>query len=163
LVVKGFKQRYGIDYESATIHLILSIAVSNDWSLHQLDVNNAFLHGVLEEDVFMRQPPGFEYQNHSEHLCKLDTAIYGLKQAPRAWYSRLSGKLQELGFVPSKSDRSLFFYNHGKYKIFVLIYVDDILVASSSIDAALMPLFKIFIRISLSRILEIFVTSLELK
>jgi hypothetical protein len=86
-VVKGFKQRYEIDYEdtfspvvkSATIYLILSIAVSNDWSLRQLDINNAFLHGVLEEDVFMRQPPGFEDKNHPDYLYKLDKAIYKLK------------------------------------------------------------------------------------
>jgi hypothetical protein len=86
-VVKGFKQRYEIDYEdtfspvvkSATIYLILSIVVSNDWSLRQLDINNAFLHGVLEEDVFMRQPPGFEDKNHPDYLYKLDKAIYKLK------------------------------------------------------------------------------------
>jgi hypothetical protein len=65
--------------KSATIYLILSIAVSNDWSLHQLDINNAFLHGVLEEDVFMRQPPGFEDKNHPDYLYKLDKAIYKLK------------------------------------------------------------------------------------
>jgi hypothetical protein len=91
---------------------------------------------VLEEDVFMRQPPGFEDKVHPDYLCKLDKAIYGLKQAPCAWYSQLSGKLQELGFVPSKVDTSLFFYNHGKHKIFVLIYVDDIIIASSSSNAA---------------------------
>jgi hypothetical protein len=86
-VVKGFKQRYEIDYEdtfspvvkSATICLILSIVVSNDWSLCQLDINNAFLHGVLEEDVFMRQPPGFEDKNHPDYLYKLDKATYKLK------------------------------------------------------------------------------------
>jgi hypothetical protein len=87
LVAKGFKQRYEIDYEdtsspivkAATIRLIMSIVVSNDWSLQQLDVYNAFLHGILEEDVFMRQPPGYEDKRHLEYLCKLDKALYGLK------------------------------------------------------------------------------------
>lgn len=83
----------------------------------------------------MRQPPGYEDKVHPHYLCKLDKALYGLKQAPRAWYSRLSKKLQDLGFVPSKADTSLFFYSRGTYTMFVLVYVDDIIVASSSPQA----------------------------
>ncbi|KAK1648882.1 hypothetical protein QYE76_066687 [Lolium multiflorum] len=118
LVAKGFKQRYGIDYEDtfspvvkiATVRLVLALSVSRGWSLRQLDVKNAFLHGVLEEEVYMRQPPGYEDSAHPNYICKLDKALYGLKQAPRAWYSRLSSKLLALGFVASKSDTSLFIY-----------------------------------------------------
>lgn len=121
LVPKGFKQR--------------------GWSLRQLDVQNAFLHGVPEEEVYMKQPPGFVYKNSPFHVCKLDKALYGLKQAPRAWYSRLSQKLQALGFVPSKSDTSLFIYNKSNTSIFVLIYVDDTIVTSSS-DEAVIGLFE---------------------
>jgi histone deacetylase 1/2 len=110
LVAKGFKQRYGIDYEdtfspvvkATTIHLVLALAVSRGWHLRQLDVKNAFLHGVLEEEVYMKQPPGYEDAAHLGHICRLDKALYGLKQAPRAWYSRLSSKLQSLGFYASK-------------------------------------------------------------
>ena len=69
------------------------------------------------------------------HVCKLDKSLYGLKQAPRAWYSRLSSKLQALGFVPSKSDTSLFIYNKSHTSIFALIYVDDIIVTSYSNEA----------------------------
>ena len=108
--------------------------MSRGWSLRQLDVQNAFLHGVLEEEVYMKQPPGFEDKNKPSHICRLDRSLYGLKQAPRAWYSRLSTKLQQLGFTPSKSDTSLFIYNKSNTAIFVLIYVDNIIVTSSSND-----------------------------
>jgi hypothetical protein len=143
LVTKGFKQRYGIDYEdtfnplvkAATIRLILSLAVSNGWSLRQLDVQNAFLHGVMEEEVYMRQPPGYESSEHPNFVCKLDNAIYGLKQASWAWYSKLSSKLRMMGFVPSKGDTSLFFLRVKDVTVYVLVYADDIIVASSSSKA----------------------------
>ncbi|KAK1698711.1 hypothetical protein QYE76_015408 [Lolium multiflorum] len=149
LVAKGFKQRYGIDYEDtfspvvkiATIKIVLSIVVSRGWSLRQLDVKNAFLHGVLEEEVYMKQPPGFEHPDAPHHVCRLDKALYGLKQAPRAWYSRLSAKLQDFGFIPSKADTSLFLYSKSGVTIFVLIYVDDIIVTSSS-DRAISVLLQ---------------------
>jgi hypothetical protein len=155
LVAKGFKQRHGIDYEdtfspvvkASTIRVILSVAVSRGWSLRQLDVQNAFLHGLLEE-VYMKQPLGYEDKSVPGYVCRLDKALYGLKQAPRdkalyglkqaprAWYSRLSMKLQDLGFKLSKADTSLFFYNKGNISIYVLVYVDDIIVASSTPSAA---------------------------
>jgi hypothetical protein len=106
------------------------LAVSNGWSLHQLDVQNAFLHNILEEEVYMRQPPRYESKESPGFVCQLDKAIYGLKQAPRA--SRLSMNLHTLGFSPSKGDTSLFFLNNRDVTIFFLVYVDDIIVANSS-------------------------------
>jgi hypothetical protein len=108
LVAKGVKQHLRIDYNDtfspvvkpATIRIILSLAVSRGWDLRQLDVQNVFLHGVLEEDVYMKQPPGFVHPKFPSYHCKLDKALYRLKQAPHAWYSRLSDKLQPLGFTP---------------------------------------------------------------
>ena len=97
-----------------------------------MDVQNAFLHGVLEEEVYMRQPPGYEDKGMPNYICKLDKALYGLKQAPRAWYSRLSTKLYSLGFKSSRPDTSLFYFNTDKITVFVLVYVDDIIVASST-------------------------------
>jgi hypothetical protein len=93
------------------------------------------LHGVLEEKMYMKQPPRYEDKHNPNHVCRLDKAIYGLKQAPHAWYSRLSCKLQKLGFVPSKGDTSLSFLSNKQVTMFVLVYVDDIIVASSSQDA----------------------------
>lgn len=115
--------------------LFCSVAVSRGWSLRPLDVHNAFLHRVLEEEVYMKQPPGYENSSQPNFICKLDKALYGLKQAPRAWYARLSGKLQQLGFKASKADTSLFYYSKGDVIIFMLIYVDDIIVASSTQSA----------------------------
>jgi hypothetical protein len=85
--------------------------------------------------VYMKQPPGYEDKEKPSYVCKLDKALYGLKQAPRAWYARLSKKLFDLGFRSSKADTSLFFYNSKDVSMFILIYVDDIIVASSKQEA----------------------------
>jgi hypothetical protein len=140
LVAKGFHQEYGIDYEETfnlvvkptTIRLLLSLAVTRGWCIRQIDIQNAFLHGYLSENVYMRQPPGFMDSKYPNYICKLDKALYGLKQAPRAWFSRLSNKLVDLGFSPSKADVSLFIYNKHGTQLYMLIYVDDIIILGSS-------------------------------
>jgi hypothetical protein len=109
LVARGFTQQFGIDYmetfspviKPATVRLVLSIVVSRSWDIHQIDISNAFLHGNLDESAYMQQPPGFVDPSRPDHVCKLQKAIYGLKQSPRAWYSRLSDRLCQLGFLPS--------------------------------------------------------------
>jgi len=98
-------------------------------------VQNAFLHGILEEEVYMHEPPGYKDSKHPNYVCKLDKSIYGLKQAPRTSYARLCNKLEQLGSTPSKGDTSLFYYNKGKHTMFVLVYVDDIIIAISSQEA----------------------------
>jgi hypothetical protein len=129
------------------IRTVLSIVVSQGWTLRQLDVQNVFLHGILEDEVYMRHPSRYENRMKPGYVCKLDKAIYGLKQAPRVWYSRLSEKLIKLSFQASKADTFLFFYDKGGVTIFLLVYVDDIIVASSSqeaVDAMLKDLHSEF-------------------
>jgi hypothetical protein len=143
LVTKGFKQQYGIDYadtfspivKPTTIRVLLSLAVTHSWDLRQIDIHNAFLHGFLNEDVYMCQPPGFEDPRYPNHICKLDKSLYGLKQAPHAWLSRLSSKLLQLRFIASKADVSLFIFNKQGIQMYMLIYVDDIISISSSTSA----------------------------
>uniref|UniRef100_A0A2N9GPV0 Reverse transcriptase Ty1/copia-type domain-containing protein n=1 Tax=Fagus sylvatica TaxID=28930 RepID=A0A2N9GPV0_FAGSY len=143
LVAKGFHQLSGVDYDETyspvikptTVRTVLSLAISSGWSLRQIDIQNAFLHGTLSEEVFMSQPPGYQHPLYPTHVCKLQKAIYGLKQAPRAWFSRLSTKLLELGFHGSRSDSSLFIYKTTSLTMFILIYVDDIIITSSKPSA----------------------------
>ena len=115
-----------------TIRLVLSIAVNNGWQLRQLDINNAFLQGTFTEDVYMAQPPGFLDQDKAGFVCKLRKAIYGLKQTPRAWYEELKGFLTTSGFSNSLADTSLFIYKHGSSIIYMLVYVDDIIVTGDN-------------------------------
>ncbi|KAI9192318.1 hypothetical protein LWI28_021132 [Acer negundo] len=140
LVAKGFNQRPGVDYfemfsqviKPTTVRLVLSIAISHNWCLRQLDINNAFLQGRLTETVFMAQPLGFIDSDHPTHVCKLKKAIYGLKHAPRAWYHELRQFLLAAGFKNSYADTSLFVLNTGGTILYLLIYVDDIILTGNN-------------------------------
>ncbi|WVZ90303.1 LOW QUALITY PROTEIN: hypothetical protein U9M48_036613, partial [Paspalum notatum var. saurae] len=142
-VVRGFSQQHGIDYDEtfspvvkpATIRVVLSIAVSRDWPIHQLDVKNAFLHGYLEETVYCQEPPGFVDPATPNHVCLLQKSLYGLKQAPRAWYQRFASYMRSVGFVASASDTSLFVYKKGGDLAYLLLYVDDIILTAFSSTA----------------------------
>jgi len=109
LVAKGFHQIAGCDFNETfspvikpiTIRLVITLALTNKWDLFQLDANNVFLNGHLEETIYMQQPQGFESSNRTL-VCKLQKAFYGLKQAPRQWFDRLKGTLLQLRFVASK-------------------------------------------------------------
>lgn len=137
LVAKGFHQVHGCDFNETfspvikpvTIRLILTLALTHNWSLQQLDANNVFLNGLLEEEVYMVQPPGFTSSN-SSLVCHLHKALYGLKQAPRQWFDRLKTTLLSFGFVNSKCDTSL--YMHESATVYMLVYVDDIIITGSS-------------------------------
>jgi hypothetical protein len=101
LVTQGFRWKEGIDYEETfapvarleAIRILLAFSVAKGFKLYQMDVNNAFLNGFLEEEGYVRQPPGFECVEFPHLVYKLGKALYGLKQAPRAWYGKLRGFL----------------------------------------------------------------------
>ena len=99
-----------------------------------MDVNNAFLHGDLEEEVFMRLPPGFSSSSPTK-VCKLRKSLYGLRQAPRQWFAKLSSTLTAYGFVRSYADYSFLTYRKGKVFLALLVYVDDIILAGNDSQA----------------------------
>jgi hypothetical protein len=103
--------------------------------MHQIYIQNVFLHGYLYEEVYMCQPPDFSHPSLPNHVCKLQKALNGLKQAPRAWFARLSTKLYELSFTSSKADSSLFILRTSSLTMLVLVYVDDIIIISSVLAA----------------------------
>jgi hypothetical protein len=139
-VLRGFTQCPGVDFtetfspvvKPATVRTVLSLALSRSWTIHQLDVDNAFLHGTLSETVYCAHPSGFEDGAHPDYVCRLNRSLYGLKQAPRAWHSRFASHLLRLGFVETKSDTSLFVYHRGTDMVYLLLYVDDIVLTASS-------------------------------
>jgi histone deacetylase 1/2 len=139
LVAKGFHQQQGFDFNETfspvikpiTIRIILSLAISYKWPLKQLDVNNAFLNGSLDEEVYMTQPQGFETSD-STLVCKLNKALYGLKQAQRQWFDKLTYTLIQFGFKTSKCDPSLFIFTKEKQVVYLLVYVDDLIITGSS-------------------------------
>ena len=139
LVARGYTQVYGEDYLETfapvaklhTIRILLSLAVNLEWDLWQMDVKNAFLQGELEDEVYMRPPPGMESMVKPGNVLRLRKAIYGLKQSPRAWYHKLSSTLNGRGFVKSEADHTLFTLTSQQGIIVILIYVDDIIITGS--------------------------------
>jgi len=127
-----FDETFSPVVKPATVRTVLSLALSRRWPIHQLDVKNTFLHGTLSETVYCAQPAGFEDLARPDFVYRLNRSLYGLKQAPRAWYSRFAAYLLSLGFVEAKSDTSLFVYRRGADTIYLLLYVDDIVLTASS-------------------------------
>nr|KYP36383.1 Retrovirus-related Pol polyprotein from transposon TNT 1-94 [Cajanus cajan]KYP36385.1 Retrovirus-related Pol polyprotein from transposon TNT 1-94 [Cajanus cajan] len=130
LVARGFNQQQGIDYTDTfslifrpvSVRVVLALVVSQGWPIHQIDVDNAFLSGELQEEIYMLQPQGF-HKGNSDTVCKLRKAIYGLKQAPRAWFQKLTITLIQLGFKQAKFDNSLFISTSRTTSIYIFFYL----------------------------------------
>lgn len=140
LVAQGYNQEEGIDFDETfapvarleAIRLLLAYACSLNFQLYQMDVKSAFLNGYIHEEVYVKQPPGFEDFKNPSHVYKLKKALYGLKQAPRAWYDRLSNFLCEKGFEKGKVDTTLFIKRINCHTLLVQIYVDDIIFGATN-------------------------------
>jgi hypothetical protein len=112
--------------------ILLAFAASNGFKLYQMDVKSDFLNGVIQEEVYVSQPPGFESLKYSDRVYKLSKALYGVKQASRAWYARLKTFLLEHGYVIESVGKTVFTLNHDTDFLLVQIYVDDIIFGGSS-------------------------------
>jgi hypothetical protein len=140
LVAQGYSQVEGLDFGETfapvarleTIRILLAFVASKGFKLYQMDVKSAFLNGVIQEEVYVRQPPDFESPKYPNRVYKLSKALYGLKQALRAWYARLKTFLLEHGYVMGSVDKTLFTLNHDTDFLLVQIYVDDIIFGDSS-------------------------------
>ena len=144
LCAKGFTQVKGTDFDEVfapvlkqkSLRILACMAAEKDWHIHQMDVSIAFLHGDLEEEVYLVPPPGIEPPTGcDEHVWKLQKALYGLKQSPRCWNQRLHNHLLSIGFTMCENDHAVYFKGTGETQLILTIYVDDLLLAGLLLDA----------------------------
>nr|GEY82099.1 hypothetical protein [Tanacetum cinerariifolium] len=139
LVAQGYTQEEGIDYDKyfplvariEAIRIFLAYASYMGFIMYQMDVKSAFLYGIIEEEVYVCQPPGFEDPHFPNKVCKIEKSLYGLHQAPRAWYEKLSSYLLENGFRRGTIDKTLFIKKDRDDILLVQVYVDDIIFGST--------------------------------
>jgi len=136
-VARGFSQKYGIDYketyapvvEITSIRILMKVSIEFGLKLHQMDVKTAFLYASLDEEIYMEAPEGYHTDTGVVRLLK---SLYGLKQAPKAWYDKLSKYLKSLGFIQGKTDFCIFRKGEEDTLVYILIYVDDLIIACKS-------------------------------
>ena len=139
LVAKGYSQIPRVDFtdvfspvvKHSSIRALLGIVAMHDLELEQLDVKTAFLHGELEEDIYMQQPEGFIVSEKEDYVCLLRKSLYGLKQSPRQWYKRFDSFMTSHDFKRSSLDSCVYFKKNsdGSF-VYLLLYVDDMLIAA---------------------------------
>lgn len=143
LVAQGFSQRPGVDFDAVfapvasqnTLRVLLTVAGHHRMSVHHIDVKSAYLHGRLQEDIYMQQPKGFVLPGKEKLVCKLERSLYGLKQAAKVWNETINAILNELGFKQSQADPCLYVKTlKSGVRVYLLIYVDDMLLVSTDID-----------------------------
>ena len=146
LVVKGYSQKKGVDYEEVfapvvrfeSIRALIALAALRRWMIHHLDVKSAFLNGDIEEVIYVKQPKGFAIKGNEGNVLRERKALYGLKKAPRAWYFKLHNCLISLGLAKSNHEQSLYLKQTSIDTLAVGVYVDDLIVTGSSIDVIYM-------------------------
>ncbi|GBM97221.1 Retrovirus-related Pol polyprotein from transposon TNT 1-94 [Araneus ventricosus] len=142
LVAQGFSQKFGTDYDETfaavvtytTIRTFLAAAAYKNLNVTHVDIKTAFLHGNLEDEVYMSQPESYIEADQVQKVCKLNKAIYGLKQAARAWHLKIGESLIKYGFEQSKADPCLFKFANNGNPMYIIVYVDDLLIAGKDED-----------------------------
>ena len=141
LVAKGFTQKEGIDYKETfspvlsndSFRIIMALVSHYDLELHQMDVKTAFLNGNIDETIYMVQPKNFESNDSKQLVCRLKRSIYGLKQTSRQWYRKFDQVITSFGFKENTVDQCIYLKFSGSKFIILVLYVDDILLASSDV------------------------------
>ena len=143
LVAKGYSQVEGVDYNDVfspvlkhtSIRVLLALVASHDLELEQMDVKIAFLHGDLDEKIYLQQPEDFEVKGKEDHVCLLKKSLYGLKQSPRQWYKKFDAFMTRAGFTKSKYDHCVYLMRLSNNSfVYLLLYVDDILITEKEIS-----------------------------
>ena len=120
------------------MRVLIALAANFNWDLLKYDVKNAFLNGDLEEEVYMKLPPGY-YKSEDSVVCKLKKSIYGLKQSPKAWFDKFLGSLRDMGYYQCYNDHALFIKRGASGKVSILlVYVDDIIITGDDKEANLL-------------------------
>lgn len=141
LVVKGFRQKEGLDYfdtyspvtRITSIRMLIALAAVYGLEIHQMDVKTTFLNGELEEEIYIEQPEGFVVPGKEKKVCKLIKSLYGLKQAPKQWHAKFDQTMLSNGFKINECDKCVYIKDTPNQEVILCLYVDDMLIMSKDI------------------------------